>query len=251
MDDLLLASESAAEILLVLGVSFVGASVHEYVFRSEDNRAFFKNPNVWVSTLVSSIVSYTINPWVSDFNPRLMLLPPLLFGMAGMDLVKRLSTPEGSSSIIEYVLGFFGITNKKTEGSYGVPPIPPSTVGKEDQHTEEEEPQTTTFPIPVLPTSNFEHLMSLDQMVQSVLDSICNLVVDYYVHKDKEAFLRGYFTVKSNMGIMQANMRTHQFIPITTALKLSEILKKEIELDQVYETITAHQVEPSGSPTSN
>ena len=250
MDGLLLASESAAEILLVLGVSFVGASVHEYVFSSGDNRAFFKNPNVWVSTLVSSIVSYTINPWVSDFNPRLMLLPPLLFGMAGMDLVKRLSTPEGSSSIIEYVLGFFGITNKKTEGHYGIPPSPP-TVGKEEQHAAEEDTPSTAVQTPVLPTSNFEHLMSLDQMVQSVLDSICNLVVDYYVHKDKEAFLRGYFTVKTNMGIMQSNMRSHQFIPITTALKLSEILKKEIELDQVYETITTHQVEPSGSPTSN
>lgn len=250
MDSSILASETATEILLVFGVSFIGASIHEYVFGSEDNRVFFKNPNIWISTLVSSIVSYTIDPWVNDFNPRLMLLPPLLFGMAGMDLVRRLATPEGSSSIIEYILGFFGITNKKTNGAYGIPQVASSTPEK-DEEPAEEDSQTATLQNPVLPTSTFEHLMSLDQMVQSTLDNICNLVVDYYVHKDKEAFLRGYFTVKTNMGIMWSNMRTHQFIPITTALKLSEILKKEIELDQVYEGITNRQDEPSGSPTSN
>lgn len=246
MGEFLLASTPMAEILLVLGVSFIGASVHEYVFRSGDNRAFFKNPNIWVSTTVSSIICYTINPWMSDFNPRFMLLPPLLLGMAGMDLVKRLATPEGSSSLIEYFLGFFGITNKKTEGPYGIPPTPKA----EEEPQVEEDHLSALLGNPVLPTPTFEHLMSLDQMVQSVLDGICNLVVDYYVHKDKEAFLRGYFTVKTNMTIMHTNMRSHQFIPMTTALKLSEILKKEIELDQVYESITTRD----GShdpPTSN
>ena len=258
MEEFILASEVPVEILLVLGVSFVGASVHEYVFRSEGNRSIFKNPNVWISTIVSSIICYALNPWISNFNPRLMLLPPLLLGMAGMDLVRRLATPEGSSSLIEYILGFFGITNKKTEGTYGIPPVEE----KEEHHVEELHhhfhnadpasfPPTIHPPSPVLPTASFEQLMNLDQQVQSVLDSICNLVVDYYVHQDKEVFLRGYFALKSNISIMHHGMKTHQFVPISTALKLSEILKKELELEKVYQDVISQSRPEGQNSTSN
>lgn len=257
MEELFLASEVTLEILLVLGVSFVGASVHEYVFRSEGNRVILRNPNVWVSTIVSSIICYAVDPWVATINPRLMLLPPLLLGMAGMDLVRRLSTVEGSSSIIEYILGFFGITNKKTEGPYGVP-----TKEKEEEETPPSPPQPIHNPRQeeapvnihydaVLPTSNFEQLMSLDQMVHAVLDSICNLAVDYYIHHDRGNFLRGYYVIKANIEIMHNNMKSYHVIPISTALKLSEVLKKELELESIYRSI-ASQNEPNGhNPTSN
>jgi hypothetical protein len=256
MGDLLLTSETVTEIILVLGVSFIGSSIHEYVFRSEDNRSFFKNPNIWISTVVSSIICYTINPLISDFNPRLMLLPPLLVGMAGMDLVRRLVTTEGSSSLIEYILGFFGVTNKKTEGTYGVPPLE-SHQPQVDEHDDHVEPshedltQQTLHSTPVLPTNTFENLMSLDAMVQSVLDGIADLIIDYYVHKDKEVFLHGYVTTKNNMRIMRTHMLDHQFIPISTALKLSEIIKKEEELNKVYVEVTNQGGAEAQNTTSN
>ena len=243
MGDFLLTPDVVMEILLVLGVSFVGATIHEYVFRSDDHRHFFKNPNIWVSTVVSSIICYTINPLISDFNPRLMLLPPLLLGMAGMDLVKRLATPEGSSSLIEYILGFFGVTNKKTDGQYG---IPQQQVQPEDPPEEEpptnQETQQLVLPNHALPTlPSFESLMNLDNMVQSVLDKASNLIVDYYTHRDKEDFLRRYTAVKMSMEMMKSHALTHQFVPITTALKMSEILKKNEKLVQLYNEITTSQ----------
>ena len=253
MEEFFLASELTLEILLVLGVSFVGASVHEYVFRSEGDRVILKNPNVWISTIVSSIICYTVDPWIATLNPRLMLLPPLLLGMAGMDLVRRLSTVEGSSSIIEYILGFFGITNKKTEGTYGIP-----TKEKEEENTpslsiqtQEAQSQISTHPDPVLSTSNFEQLMTLDQMVHAILDSICNLSVDYYIHHDKGNFLHGYYIIKINIEIMHNHMKSHQFIPISTALKLSEVLKKELELETIYRGIISQNEPNSHNPTSN
>jgi len=256
MGDFLLTPDIGMEILLVLGVSFVGATIHEYVFQSEDHRPFFKNPNIWVSTVVSSIICYTINPLISDFNPRLMLLPPLLLGMTGMDLVKRLATPEGSSSLIEYILGFFGVTNKKTEGSYGVPP----TQAQEEESPEPEEGPSTNqetqqlvlsnHALPVLPS--FESLMNLDNMVQDVLDKTSSLIMNYYAQRDKEAFLRGYTSVKANMETLKTHVLAHQFVPITTALKMSEILKKDEKLMQLYNEITS-QGETSNPPdaTSN
>jgi hypothetical protein len=79
-------------------------------------------------------------------------------------------------------------------------------------------------------------------MVVSVLDSICNLLVAYYATKDTETFLKGYFIIMKNKDIMDNTIRELQVIHSATALKLSEIVKKEIELKRVYDNITA---EPS------
>ena len=243
MGDFLLTSEVMTEILLVLGVSFVGASIHEYVFQSETYRSFFKNPNLWISTVVSSIICYTINPLISNLNPRLILLPPLLLGMTGMDLVKRLATPEGSSSLIEYIIGFFGVTNKKTDGRYGIPlqQAQPENPAEEETTTRPER-QQRILPNSTLPTlPSFESLMNLDHMVQSVLDEASVLIMDYYARRDKEDFLRRYTAVKMSMEMMKSHALTHQFVPITTALKMSEILKKNEKLVQLYNEITTSQ----------
>ena len=49
------ATESA-EILLVMIVSLIGASIHEYIFRSNTVRGgdFLRSPKVWISAFVSS-----------------------------------------------------------------------------------------------------------------------------------------------------------------------------------------------------
>ncbi len=243
MGDFLLTSEVVIEILLVLGVSFVGASIHEYVFQSETSRSFFKNPNLWISTIVSSIICYTINPLINGLNPRLILLPPLLLGMTGMDLVKRLTTPEGSSSLIEYIIGFFGVTNKKTDGRYGIPPQqaqPENPTEEETTTSPESESQQHILPnsaLPILPS--FESLMNLDHMVQSVLNEASVLIMDYYARRDKEDFLRRYTPTKTNMEMLKSHVLAHQFVPISTALKMSEILKKDEKLMQLYEEITS------------
>lgn len=241
MSDFLPASDMVIEILLILVVSFIGATIHEYVFRCEGSRNFFKNPNIWISTVVSSIICYTINPLISSFSPRLMLLPPLLFGMTGMNLVKRLTTPEGSSSLIEYILGFFGITNQKTEGPYGIPPAtqnqPEENLSEEESSTRQET-QPFTIPNTVLQTlPSFESLMNLDNMVQSVLNTSSTLITDYYIHRDKEDFLRRYPIVKRNMDMLKNHVLSHQFVPISTALKMSEILKKDETLLNLYNDI--------------
>lgn len=241
MGDFLLTPDVAMEILLVLGVSFVGSTIHEYVFRSEDHRPFFKNYNIWVSTVVSSIICYTIDPLISGFNPRLMLLPPLLLGLAGMDLVKRLVTPEGSSSLIEYILGFFGVTNKKTEGPYGIP-LQQVQLEESLPTQEQETQQPIILPNNALPTLlSFESLINLDNMVQSVLDKASSLIADYDTHRDREDFLRRYTVTKMNLEILKRNISAHQFVTITTALKMSEILKKDEKLVQVYNELTSQR----------
>lgn len=233
MDELLssLASDiRAIELILIVGVSFVGASVHEYIFSSQSSIiAFFKNPNIWISTLVSSILCFIINPWIIDFNPRLLLLPPLLFGLAGMDLVMRLVTLKGSTSIIEYILGFLGIKNNKEDDKYGVPNIDethPNNDTTDHTHTTEEQEGMST--------EDFERFVNLDQIVHTNFDAICALLVEYYINHDKVRFLHGYHTIKMQLENQQRILLSYQFVPIGITLKLSEILKKEIEMETIY-----------------
>jgi hypothetical protein len=74
-------------------------------------------------------------------------------------------------------------------------------------------------------------------MVHSSLDSICNLVVDYYAHHDVEGFLRGYHTLNVTMEILNHKLAQKQTVPVPTVLKMFEIGKKQTEIDLIYNQI--------------
>ena len=219
------------EIIMICVVSFIGANIREYLFYRSEERSnrFLRSPKMWISTIVSTIICYAIDPFVIEYSPRLVLLPPLVLGLAGADLAETLSTTKGIASLIEWGLGFVGISNAKAEDKKE----------EETDNNSKEQPPGNMIGMMVTPTVSFTQLKNLDDMVVSVLDSICNLLVGYYATKDKETFLKGYFIIMNNKTIMDNYIREFQVIHSTTALRLSEIVKKEIELNRVYETISA------------
>lgn len=225
------------EIILILIVAFIGSCIHEYIFKDPNQSFTLRNFNLWISTLISTILCFIINPWIINLNQRLILLPPLLFGLTGMDLVKRLTTVKGSSSFLEYVLGFFNITNKRN-----------NEIGlKEEEEKKEEQKSSITandiasFNSP----HDLEQIMSLDNLTKDILDNICDILIDFYVHHDKTKFLKDYYSVKTNISLLKYQLHLYQMIPIATTLKMSEIIKKEMELDTVF-----HDLENYTSTTS-
>lgn len=236
-DELIANPLDSQEILMIFLVSLIGANIREYLFYKDDNIRFFRSPRMWISTFVSTLICYCIDPWVISVSPRLVLLPPLILGLAGIDIVQKLSTIKGITALIEWVIGFFGVSNASSENEdKGIKEEP-----KKEEPPAQEETNMMTIPISavVTPTINFSQLKNLDDMVVSVLDSICNLLVAYYATKDTETFLKGYFIIMKNKGIMDNTIRELQVIHSATALKLSEIVKKEIELKRVYDNITS------------
>jgi hypothetical protein len=232
VEELMIHPLDSNEILMILIVSSVGANIREYLLaKKEDSKfLFLLSPRMWISTLVSTIICYVIDPWVITISPRLVLLPPLVLGLAGIDLATKLSTIKGITTIIGWILGFFGYKNINQEEEE-----------KEEEQTPQPEPTPMEIPLNMMVTNTvtFSKLKNLDDMVVSVLDSICNLLVAYYATNDKETFLKGYFIIMNNKNIMDDNIREFQVIHSATALKLSEIVKKEIELKRVYDNITS------------
>jgi hypothetical protein len=245
IDELIANPLDSQEILMIFLVSLIGANIREYLFAREEGHRFFLSPQMWISTIISTFVCYCIDPWVISVSPRLVLLPPLILGLAGIDIARRLSSLKGITSLIEWVVGFFGIQNAGHEnGDKGIKDEEEKEEEKKEEQPSPQEDSMMSIPISavVTPTINFSQLKNLDDMVVSVLDSICNLLVAYYATKDTETFLKGYFIIMKNKDIMDNTIRELQVIHSATALKLSEIVKKEIELKRVYDNITA---EPS------
>ena len=165
--------------------------------------------NIFVTVIIDLIISISINPFVAKIHPRLVLLPPLLIGLLGTELAIRLSTIGGSTSLIEYILGFLKI--KRAD--------------------------TTQTPKDNVPTVDD----SLDDEIVKISAKMELLLTEYYREKNEELFLSVYKSLKEDSINMKNEIKkrleNEELIPLPIALKLSEMFKIEIVLDKIYDEI--------------
>jgi len=249
---------SILEILLTLIVAFVGAAVHEYVFTPGETK-LFRNAHVWATVSVDFIICYSINPYIISLNPRLILLPPLIIGLLGNELAIRMGTIKGSTSMIEYILGWFNIKRNTTEDE---------TTGVNDEtgeiHEESKKPKqekqeqnhssinldAETILIDDNINNNIDKFFTnkelsikadldhMDNIIYYTLNEISEVLIDYYSDKDSKKFLFHYYSIKMKIKHIIQSITHYRFIPITTSIKYAEVLKKEIEIDNIYHKIT-------------
>ena len=192
-------------------IAFIGAFIHEYIsfIRRGKRITIMVWLNIFVTVIIDLIISISINPFVAKIHPRLVLLPPLLIGLLGTELAIRLSTIGGSTSLIEYILGFLKI--KRAD--------------------------TTQTPKDNVPTVDD----SLDDEIVKISAKMELLLTEYYREKNEELFLSVYKSLKEDSINMKNEIKkrleSEELIPLPIALKLSEMLKIEIVLDKIYDEI--------------
>lgn len=202
---------SIIEILLMSIIAFIGAFIHEYIsfIRRGKRITIMVWLNIFVTVIIDLIISISINPFVAKIHPRLVLLPPLLIGLLGTELAIRLSTIGGSTSLIEYILGFLKI--KRAD--------------------------TTQTPKDNVPTVDD----SLDDAIVKISAKMELLLTEYYREKNEELFLSVYKSLKEDSINMKNEIKkrleSEELIPLPIALKLSEMFKIEIVLDKIYDEI--------------
>lgn len=201
---------SIIEILLISIIAFIGAFIHEYIsfIRKGKRITIYVWGNIFTTVLTSTILSVSINPFLVTINPRLILLPPLLMGLLGTELALRLSTISGSSSFIEYILGFFKI--KKQNGTKS-----PTELDKE----------------------NLDKKVDLEDEITNIQTQMEILMEEYKINKDDKKFVEIYKFVKFQSSLVKEKANKLNPIPLNTSLKLTEMIKIEVSLDEIYEDI--------------
>lgn len=197
------------ELAPIICISFIGSCIHEYVFKVNTQQHFLFNINIWISTLVSSIISFAIDPWILDFNPRLVFLPPLIIGLSGMDLVNKLTTLKGSSKVIEFFLGFVGLNRKN-----------------DNDHTLDDNKEIS------------QDYDELESILLTFYNIISKILSDYYTKKNVKEFLKIYPFIQRDFDILRTEFLHYKMIPINLTLIISAILKKKLEIEMVYNKIT-------------
>lgn len=260
---------SILELMLLFVVSYIGTIIHEYIFIPGPTR-YIKNIRIWLTVVMNLIICYSINPYIININPRLILLPPLILGLLGNELALRLGTIKGSTSFIEYILGFFGIKNKltkKEKRSLGLEehreitlPIEHGTQirgpttniednqsSKSIQVTKENinniiDNKNKNFDIQEnhfqISKSAEEKLKDLNQMAYILLNEIDEMLLDYYEEENKDNFIKIYLKVRPKIKQFSKDFKQYEYLPLNTTLKISEILNKQKDIDTIYRTLT-------------
>ena len=203
---------SIIEILLISTIAFIGAFIHEYIsFIKKGKRVtlmiWF---NIFITVIIDIIISVSINPFIISINPRLMLLPPLIIGLLGTELAMKLSTINGSTSFIEYILGFLKIKRADTTST----PINNSYDDYDNSSIDDE-------------------IIKINAQIEIILE-------EYELTKDDKKFIEFYKTLKNKSFEIKEKIDleySNDSIPLNIALKMSEMIKLEISLDKIYNNI--------------
>ena len=201
------------ESLILILISFIGSIIHEYIFNHRSN--FFKNPNVIITVVVSYLISFSIDPFIMQLSPRFILLPPLILGLLGIELATRLSTLKGSSSLLEYILGFLKIKRKGSkQEDYGVPTI-------EKENNEDKRKKNS----------------KLKRECISVNKKIDKLLRTNYMPIDE--FNSRYRRINYQICMITKSIDYEEEIPVDIAFLVSDVMNKAEKLDHRYNVINS------------
>lgn len=115
MSDLLL-ELNITEILLVSVLSFIGAFSNRFwKFMYSNEPLILKT---WILILINmitvTIISISIDAFIIDIHPRLVLLPPFLLSLVGDELINKLTHIDSSMEMIKW---FINLINQRDTNS--------------------------------------------------------------------------------------------------------------------------------------
>ena len=225
-------SISLTEILLMTTLSFIGSLMHEYIVSVK--KYHIKNLtsisiNISLTVIIDVIICISINQLILDISPRLVLLPPLIIGLVGKQLVDSLTSLKATSRIIAFIFSLLGMG----DGSSSLPD--PDNNGEESNENEKKEQPTKSVK---KEESKEEKIKNFEIHSEKLLNAMNNLIVKYLQNdiKDKD-FIIIYKVIKVNVKAIKIRIQDNSIVSVDEALRVSEIVKNEDYLDKIYTDI--------------
>ena len=212
------------ELILIITISLLASIIHEYMLtikRFHDTRKLEIFRNILMTVTIDTIVCIAIDPLIHMVSPRLMLIPPLILGLIGPQLIYYLSGVSSTSKLIEYVLSFFGIKRSSKE-------IDLDEVEKQVEERNKKEQ---------------EEAKRLDKEKQDqhnanlLLKRIDGLELAYINERiDKSQFVIEYKNIEIDIAAFKESV-SGEDVPMHTAMKLAEIIRNKQFLDKIFNQI--------------
>lgn len=213
------------ELFLMIGISFIGALLHEYIVSIKKNhikKFITLSTNIFISVLIDVITCISINQLILSISPRLVLLPPLIIGLVGKEFVETLTTLKASSRLIAFLFSLFGVGNN--EG-----------IKSEDEKETEEESEEEHVPTE---EDKQEKIKRFEAYTERILNDMNSLIANKVNNSiDDTKFIIKYKQIKVNTRIIKQQIKNDNIVSVKEALKISEIVKNEEYLDGLYRNI--------------
>lgn len=223
---------SPIELLFITILSLIGGSIHEYIVNTKGNKKESKTKiamNLLMSTVISNIICITINPYIMRYlSIRLILLPPLILGLIGPELVVYMIGVKSTGKIFEYVLSFVGITR---HGSQSEIPIigeiddkPPPQSGKDIVENELKSIETLDHDEIIIHT--------LDINSEYLLNKL-NKLLNQYIN-DSKNIQHDYSSIINEIEELKKMTISVEFVPTNIAIRIAEVLRISKEIEKIW-----------------
>jgi hypothetical protein len=212
------------ELLLIVLISTIASMMHEYMITIKrfhvDNKLEIIH-NIIMTVLMDTIICIAIDPFVAMVSQRLILIPPLILGLIGPQILYYFSGISSTAKLIRYILSTLGI--KKFDKEVDIDELEHQVEEKKKREKEEAEKLEK------------ERQEQLD--ADLLLKRIDGLIISYVNEKiNKSQFVIEYKSIDTSVKIFKQNV-SGKDVPIHTAMKLAEIIRNKEFLDKTFSQI--------------
>ena len=223
---------STLELILIIVISFIASIMHEYMisikrFHIEDKIEIINN--IIMTVLIDTIICIAIDPLVAMVSHRLILIPPLILGLIGPQLLYYFSGISSTAKLIRYILSTLGI--KKFDKEVDIDELEHQVEEKKKKEQEEAE------------RLEKERKDQIDSDL--LLKRIDKLILAYVNEKiDKSQFVIEYRSIDIATSSFKESV-SGKDVPIHTAMKLAEIIRNKEFLDKTFNQIISQTSSPT------
>ena len=223
---------TSIELILIVLISTIAALMHEYMITIKrfhvDNKLDIVR-NIIMTVLVDTIICIAIDPFVAMISHRLILIPPLILGLIGPQLLYYFSGISSTAKLIKYILSTLGI--KKYDEKVDIDDLEQQVEEKKKKEEKEAE------------RLEKERKDQLD--ADLLLKRIDSLILAYVNEKiTKSQFVIEYRSIDTSVSCFKQNV-TGKDVPMHTAMKLAEIIRNKEFLDKTFNQIISQVSSPT------
>lgn len=204
------------EVMLISMISFIGAFGHEFMLFLNQNKRI--TLAVWgeigVTTLTVSVISLSINPFLVNIHPRLILLPPLLMGLLGEELLNKLIHIDKSSKLIVTILKILKVK------------IPDDVELPEAENSNSKNPQ--------------RHIELLKEMVNTRL-LIEETILQYNQTHNVVHFLEIYRKINPNIAIIKLKLKDDPDVEDVVISEYKELTDSFRDMNHLWSIIVSNK----------